>query len=379
MQDADLVVVGGGYAGMACAASASARGVRTVVVDRKPEPGASPHTTGILVKEVADGWDVPRRLTRKVAGVRLYAPGGRSIDLHSPGYYFLATDTPGVLRWLARRASVRGADVRFGARIGSMARTDGRWRLEPLGLRAEWLVGADGARSSVARRAGLGINTRFLVGAESEFTGIRGVDEDFLHVFIDSRLAPGYIAWIVPGVGRMQVGLARTADRSPDLNAFLAQLAERFDLSRAREVSKRGGLIPVGGMVRPMAGERVMLVGDAAGMVSPLTAGGIQTALEYGRLSGVALADHLLDNGPDPARAVRSRIEPFGLKHAMRWAIDRRPPNALVDAMLRIGPVQALAQTVFFHHRGLMTRAAWRDLAAGCLGKPPARTARSVV
>ena len=378
MQHADLVVVGGGFAGMACAASAAARGLKTVVVDRKPEPGASPHTTGILVKEVADAWDVPRHLTRKVAGVRLYAPGGDAFDLHSPGYYFLATDTPGVLKWLARRAHTRGASLRFNTRIDTMQRSDGRWRLDPIGLSGQWLVGADGARSAVARHANLGRNTRFLVGLETELTGVRGVDEDHLHVFVDSKLAPGYIAWIVPGVGQMQVGLARTADAAPDLDAFLAKIAQRFDLSRAREVSKRRGLIPVGGMVSPIAGENVMLVGDSAGMVSPLTAGGIQTALEYGRLAGVALADHMLDDGPDPVRAVKRRIEPFGLKHAMRWAIDRRPPNALVNAMLRTSPVRALAQTVFFHHRGLMTRAAWRDLAAGCLGRSPIDSVRTL-
>ncbi len=377
MEQADLVVVGGGFAGMACAAAASVRGLRTVVLDRKPEPGAAPHTTGILVKEVADAWDVPRRLTRKIAGVRLYTPNGRSFDLHSPGYYFLATDTPGVLRWLAQRANAQGADVRFGSRIHAMHRTNDRWHLDPAGLSSKWVLGADGARSAVARMTNLGANQKFLVGVEAELKGVRGIDADALHVFIDSELAPGYIAWVVPGVHETQVGLARIADRAPDLDGFLKKLAQRFDLSAATEVSRRRGLIPVGGLVRPMAGECVMLVGDAAGMVSPLTAGGIHTALQYGRLAGVALADHVLDGGPDPVHALKRQIEPFGLKHAMRWAIDRRPPNALIDAMLRLGPVRALAQTVFYHHRGLSTRAAWRDLATSCLGRSPQPMTRS--
>lgn len=375
MSTFDLAVIGGGFAGMACAASASARGVRTVVLDRKPQPGAKPHTTGILVKEAADEWDVPRRLTRKIFGVRLYAPSGDSFDLHSPGYYFLATDTPGVLQWLSRRAAARGACIRFGQPCTEFRRESDRWMIDPGSVAARWMVGADGARSVVARRLGLGENRKFLVGVEAEFEGVRGVDGDFLHVFIDSALAPGYIAWIVPGVTHTQVGLACKTTCAPQLERFLELVRGRFDFSHAVEVSKRRGLIPVGGMVRPLSCEGAMLVGDSGGMVSPLTAGGIHTALKYGRQAGVAVANHLLDGGPDPARTLQQSVERFGLKHAMRWAIDREPPNALLNVMLKQGVVRAMAQTVFYHHRGLMTRAAWRDVIGSCIGLAPGRAA----
>ena len=53
-QDLDLIIVGGSFAGLACASAAASRGVRVAVLDRKTEPGARCHTTGILVKEVAD-------------------------------------------------------------------------------------------------------------------------------------------------------------------------------------------------------------------------------------------------------------------------------------------------------------------------------------
>ena len=65
-----------------------------------------------------------------------------------------------------------------------------------------------GARSGVARTFGLGRNRRLLVGLETEYEGVRGVDPDRLHVFLDSQIAPGYIAWVVPGLGVTQVGLA---------------------------------------------------------------------------------------------------------------------------------------------------------------------------
>lgn len=377
MRDVDLAIIGGGFAGMACAAAAGARGVRTLVVDRKPTAGAKVHTTGILVKEVADEWDVPRHLTRKVTGVRLYAPGGRHFDLQSPGYYFLATDTPGVLQWLSRRATVRGASVRFGTHVEGFEFTGERVAVRGTDVRAKWVIGADGARSFTARRAGLGQNQRLLVGAEVELQGVRGMDEDRLHVFVDSKLAPGYIAWAVPGVGMTQVGLACRADRRADIDALLARLSKVFNLDSAVEVGRRRGVIPVGGPVWPMSKRvgraGVMLIGDAAGLVSPLTAGGIQTALHYGRLAGVAVADHLLDGAADPAKVVARAQPRFVLKGLMRTAIDFDPPNAFYDVALRIAPLRAVAQAVFYHQRGLMSRAAWRDMAAGCVGITPGR------
>ncbi|MFG0257396.1 MAG: NAD(P)/FAD-dependent oxidoreductase [Phycisphaerales bacterium JB043] len=372
MSTYDLAVVGGGYAGLACAASASARGLKTVVLDRKPQPGARPHTTGILVKEVADEWDVPRHLTRKIHAVRLYAPSGESCDLTSPGYYFLATNTSGVLQWLARRADTRGTHLRFGKPVREIRRTSTGWGLDSDSLEASWLVGADGAKSVVARTLGLGINRKFLVGVEHEYTGITGIDE-CLHVFVDSSLAPGYIAWVVPGVSVTQVGLACNASQPPDVPRFLDRISTIFDLRHARLTSKRRGLIPVGGLVRRRSGDNVMLIGDAAGMVSPLTAGGIQTSLQYGRQAGVFLADHLLDGGPDPVRSLDRCVKPFGVKHALRWGLDRRPPNWMLDLALRTPVARAFAQTVFYHHRGLLTQAAWKDLVGACFGHTPSR------
>src|SRR5262245_38428946 len=101
----DVEIVGAGFAGLTCARAWAVRGLRTRVLERKKDPGDAPHTTGLLVKEVADEWDIPRALTRKIRGVRLYSPSFRWIDLQSPGYFFLATDTPAVLRWLAASAA----------------------------------------------------------------------------------------------------------------------------------------------------------------------------------------------------------------------------------------------------------------------------------
>ena len=361
----DVAVIGAGFAGLACARAAARRGLRVIVIDRKREPGVQMHTTGLVVKEAAERWEIPAALTRRVHGIRLHSPSLRTLDLESAGYYFLATDTPALMRWLTRDAARSGAHLRFGQSFGRHRGVADMRRIAP------YVVGADGARSRVAQAFGLGINREFLVGLEAEFEGVEGIDPGRLHCFLDGKLARGYIGWIVPGYnGLAQIGLACRAPRKPDLPAFLRKIAPVADLSRARCLSHRAGLIPVGGPVAPMAANNALLIGDAAGLVSPLSAGGIHTAMESGWVAAHAIADHLLEGGDAPATVLARHAPRFAAKRAMRALFDRGVPDAVFDALLSTRAFAALARSVYFHHRGLATAAGWRDLAYTLLRRP---------
>jgi digeranylgeranylglycerophospholipid reductase len=366
----DLAIAGAGFAGLVAARRAARRGLKVVVLERKSEPGRPMHTTGILVKEAlerlaAETGDPPAALLRAVPGIRLYSPSLRATDLFSPGYAFYPTDTPALLRWLAGEAERAGAVIRYDAALQAGERTPEGVRLATKrgAVEAAWLLGADGARSAVAEVFALGRNRRFLVGLEAEFAGVEGVDAGVLHTFLDRRLAPGYIGWVVPGCGVTQVGIAARRADKPEFEAFLARVKTLFDFSRAEIVARRSGVIPVGGVVRPAGRARVLLVGDSAGMVSPLTAGGIFTALDFGARAADAVAEHLAGNGPDPAAALPQLYPSFRVKRWLRRALDLGPPNWLVNAMLGTAPMQALARLVYFHSKGLGSKAAWKDLA----------------
>lgn len=350
--DFDVVIVGAGFAGLACARSVALRGMRALVIDRAPAAGRVIRTTGLLVKEAAERWEVPARLTRRVRGVRIYAPALRYVDLQASGYYFLATDTAALMQWLAHEASRAGATICYNQRFNGACRRDGWIELEGRSTRARYLVGADGANSAVARTFGLGRNRVFLAGVETEYRGVGGVDPDRLHCFVDSRLARGYIAWVVPGCdGVTQVGLAARRPDRLDLKAFEQKISGVFDFTAARVVGRRGGPIPVGGRVEPFAAERVLLVGDAAGLVSPLTAGGIHTALESGWCAAHAIADYLQDHGADPARVAARAYPRFVWKRGLRWLADLPPPNRLYDAILGTAAARRVASSIYFHRR----------------------------
>jgi flavin-dependent dehydrogenase len=362
----DLAIVGGGFAGLVCARSAALRGLRTLVLERQPQPGFRIHTTGLLVKEVAERWEAPPRLTRRIRGVRLYAPSLSFIDLESPGYYFLATDTPRLLTWLAREAGRAGAYLRYAEPFRGADRSGDCVEILGHDARTAVLVGADGPRSAVARASGLGRNTRFLLGVEAEIIGLRGLDPDRLHCFLDARLIPGYIGWAFIGTGGVaQVGLACRRPIRPDPGTVMSKLARICDVGDARVIGRRSGLIPVGGRVSPFGDRDVLLIGDAAGLVSPLTAGGIHTALESGWRAAHAVADYLLEGAPEPHMALSRRYPRFRWKRRLRQLFDLGLPNWLVDAGLGTAPVRALAQTIYFHNRGLLSARAWGDLLRG--------------
>jgi len=362
--DSDCVVVGASFGGLASAHALATAGLRVTVVEKKTDPGAKLHTTGIIVKDAVDQIplldSLPAALVRRIPGVRLYAPNLTFVDLSAPGYYFLATDTPNVMRWLAAITERAGAKLAFGAAFMGMQRERSGFALDGIGS-TRFVIGADGPRSKVARSAGLGTNERFLAGVEHEFAGVALADPGKLHCFIDRQLAPGYIAWVLAGVGGVQAGLARRAGKAepggwrPDdaMAAFLTKIAPVIDLRNARPSSVRAGLIPCGGMVRPVAAPRVLLVGDAAGMVSPVTAGGIHTALKHGLAAGNAVADFLRGKAEDPSGPFVRSYPKFRLKRLLRWGFDRFQTDFAFNWLLATRPMRAAAGLVYFHHKGV--------------------------
>ncbi|MFO0994647.1 MAG: NAD(P)/FAD-dependent oxidoreductase [Hyphomicrobiales bacterium] len=351
MEDFDLAIVGASFAGLLCARAAAARGLRTIILESKRHPAARVHTTGILVKEAGEEIDTPPHLTRTIHAVRLYAPNLASIDLTAPGYYFLTTDTAGLLAWLTEEATKSGAEIRCGTRIDQATRDGDRILLPQPGVRAGYLVGADGARSTVARLFGLGRNTQFLLGLEREYPNLPDADANFLHCFLDSRLARGYLAWVAPAPGFTQVGLATSGSAKPDLQAFLDHTEPIFGYSRAAISERRSGLIPCGGPVSPAGAPGVMLIGDAAGHVSPMTGGGIRLAFRYGRRAGQLIHDHLTRGGPRPDLALAGELPSFTLKLAMRRVMDLGPPNWLFNAVIATPMMRWVARRIYFHRR----------------------------
>jgi flavin-dependent dehydrogenase len=357
----DLAVVGAGFAGLACARHAALAGLRVVLLEKKASAGARLHTTGMIVKDAVDSirWlrDVPQNLVRPIEGVRLYAPNLSHMSLRAPGYYFWATDAVRLMDWMLDLGRSAGVEPRLGTLFTTARRrdADGTWEI-PLEngevLQARYLVGADGPHSRVAKALGLSQNRHFLFGVEHEYARA-GIEPNYLHCFLDARLAPGYIGWAFAGVGATQVGLARRImpghrQGRLDLDAFLRK-TRRQVAPEGLPMAIRAGMIPCGGLLPHVGRAGALLVGDAAGLVSPATAGGIHAALRYGEMAAEAIAAFAHGKAQDPAGWLPQRYPTFRAKRLLRRVFEASQNDWAYNHLLGTRPMRRLAEWVYFH------------------------------
>ncbi|SNR82628.1 Dehydrogenase (flavoprotein) [Geodermatophilus saharensis] len=371
--NADVLVVGAGLAGLHTATRLARRGHDVLLVDRRTRPAGAVRTTGIFVRKTLDDFPLPaEHLGPPIRRVVLHPPRlDRPVVLDSERDEFRVGDMGPLYEAAARDAADAGVRTAFGTRYAG--RHDGAALLAgpggPVRVRARFLVGADGARSRVAADLGLDRNTHLLVGAEEVFPLAGSGGPPTFHCVLDPTLAPGYLAWVVDDGRHAHVGVAGYPDRFPDglrraLDRFRA-LAPRVapGLALPDDVERRGGPIPVGGLLRRISCADGLLVGDAAGAVSPLTAGGLDPCLRLSDHAVDVLDDALRTGRPDAlarydGAALRDR---FRGRLALRRGLARVRTPAVATAastLLRTPPGRAAARRVLFGDRSFPTVAA---------------------
>ncbi len=297
MRTVDVLVVGAGLAGLHTARLLAGRELTVMVVDRRRSLAAGIRTTGIFVRRTLDDFDLPGHLLGPgVRDVLLYPPSRRApVRLTSDRDEYRVADMPAVYEHAHRAAEAAGVQVLLGVRYeGTAAGVVRLAGAEPVAAR--FVVGADGARSRVARDLGLDVNQRFLVGAELVHPIASGTTSPAFHCVLDPRVAPGYLGWVIDDGEHAHVGVAGHPEAMRTGVRHLLEEFARTAPGRAAPVGpveRRGGPIPVGGVLRRLACPGGLLVGDAAGAVSPLTAGGLDPCLRMSELAAAVTADYL--------------------------------------------------------------------------------------
>jgi flavin-dependent dehydrogenase len=302
VQTVDVLVVGAGLAGLRTAELLARRDLNVLVVDRRRSLSTGIRTTGIFVRRTLDDFGLPDHLLGPgVRDVVLYPPSRRDpVRLTSDRDEYRVGDMAAIYDYARRAAESAGARVLLGVRYSGVRYVATSARLVHLAgaepVTARFIVGADGARSRVARDLGLDVNRCLLVGAEMVHAVASGTATPAFHCVLDPRVAPGYLAWVIDDGRHAHVGVAGypTAMRSGVrhlLDAFAADAPGRA--APVGPVERRGGPIPVGGVLRRLVSPAGLLVGDAAGAVSPLTAGGLDPCLRMADLAAAVAAAYL--------------------------------------------------------------------------------------
>jgi geranylgeranyl reductase family protein len=287
----DVVIVGGGPAGLQTATRLAGRGHRVVVLEEHAEPGEPVHCTGILAREAFDEFDLTREIIlNELTTARFVSPRGHEVLHRTRTVEAVVIDRLAFDRHLATAARAQGAELQFGRRVVELSVLDAGVRArcaDGSQVRARVGVLATGGRYGLHRRLGLGVPDVYLHSAQRELPADRPGEVE-LH--FGREVAPGGFAWAVPvwrgARGFVRIGVMAERDAPTYFCRMVERVAGRWGVNVPPDARPRQRLLPLSAIPRTYA-DRVLAVGDAAGLVKPTTGGGIY----YSLLSGTLAAD----------------------------------------------------------------------------------------
>jgi geranylgeranyl reductase len=297
----DVVVIGGGPAGSTAANDLARRGRSVLLLDRagriKPCGGAIPPR---LIKDFA----IPDALlVARATSARMISPKRERVDIPINGGFVGMVDREAFDEWLRERAEAGGAVRRTGTFEGIERGADGMSvvtyrpadtesvREGPVArVRARSIVGADGARSRVAKQAGVkGAERTRYVFAYHEIVRApaakpAGYDGSRCDVIYRGSLSPDFYGWVFPHGDTLSIGTG-SADKGFSMRTAVGALREAAGLADAETVRREGAPIPMKPLPRWDNGHDTVLAGDAAGVVAPASGEGIYYAMAGGRFA----------------------------------------------------------------------------------------------
>jgi len=294
---------------------AAKSGVSTLIIEKDPEIGIPVRCAGLISKRAVE--------ESELKGVRTFIMNRlKGAIIHSPNYdmQLEARESAYAIRRdlfdkaLAKEAMNSGAEIITGCKVVGIRMSEGELRIHVEAsngkkdeIGAKVVIGADGVRAGVARMAGMKIMRNLLSCVQVE--GSYDSEGAYAEVFVGREIAPGFFAWAIPLDDRIaRIGLCIDKRFSSPHSTPLAFL-KRFMLHEPR-MAKRyrgtyfsytGGAIPIAaGLKRQKTvkmkmmkdgGVGILLVGDAAAQVKPITGGGVYYGLRCGKIAGEVAAE----------------------------------------------------------------------------------------
>lgn len=354
----DVLIVGAGPAGLVAARELTtlAPALDVLVVERDRAVGA-PVRCGEGVghggiAEFLDPTDAPW-VARRISRVIFLAPDGTEVRV-AEGDVGYILDRSRFEPALAEAAARGGAELVIGCEVTGVERTTSGWRASTRGvggaghIDARLIIAADGVESMVGRWAGLDTRVRARDMESCAQYLVRGIsfDPDAIYLHFGEQIAPGGYAWVFPkgadaanvglGVVALRAGAGRTA------RAYLDRYCDAYFPTGVRTGYTVGGVIVSPTLPRIVA-DGLMLCGDAAHMINPLSGGGIVNAMKAGRLAAETAASALQRNDVSA-----SRLRPYHDAWMRLLGDDHVRFYRIKEALARFddGVFDALAGTV---------------------------------
>jgi geranylgeranyl reductase family protein len=325
----DAIVVGAGPAGSSTAYRFARAGARVCLLDRARFPRDKPCGGGLTLRAVRQlPFSVEPVVEDRVATLELGVGYRRSCSKTGRVPWVLMTQRRRLDAFLSERAAEAGAELRDGVKATEV-RPDGTVLAGAERLEADVLVGADGANGVSGRALGpqghtLGVALEGNVGHEhvpaERFRG---------RAVVELGVVPGGYAWIFPKGDHVNVGVGGWGSEGPRLRERLRELCAAYGLNQSHVRELRGHRLPMRGATHRPVRDRLLLVGDAAGLVDPLSGDGMYEAFVSGRLAARAALDFLHGRAADLEPYATEFANMFSPLESVSWrakvAFDRFP------------------------------------------------------
>ena len=365
----DVAVIGGGPGGLHVATLLASAGVDVTLFEEHNEIGQPVHCTGVLADDAFREFNLSRAsILNTLSTAKFVSPAGFQLSYTTPSIEAHVVDRRLLDRTIAQRAAEAGARLCAGRRVRNLESTGESMRIDIDGadpVHARAVVLACGASYGLQRRFGLGMPMVSLNSAQLEVPARRGGD---VEVYFGSDWAPGGFAWTVP-VSRpagpfVRVGLMCEGDAAVFFRQFVSRIGPSWGVPCELVGEPRRRLLPLSTLSRTFA-SRLLVVGDAAGLVKPTTGGGIYYSLVSATLAAETLIPALRDDQlGEQALAVyqqrwRKRLGPeFQSQLALRMLAQRMSDaeiDSLFDLALTDGVMPIVrAKAKFNQHRHLI-------------------------
>ena len=330
MRSFDALVVGAGPAGSTTAYRLAREGASVLLVDKARFPRDKPCGGGLTLRAARLlPFSVDPVVEDVVDRFQLRLGYGKSFERTSDEPLCLMTQRSRLDEFLARKAEEAGAEFRDGARV---AFDDGNALVDGELIEAQVIVGADGVNGATARAFGLARDHGHGVALE----GNAPLDARYRgRLVLELGVVPGGYAWVFPKGDHVNVGVGGWESEGPRLREHLRRLCDEHGIDYDALTALRGYRLPYRRAESRFANDNVLLVGDAAGLVDPLSGDGMYEAI----VSGKAAAEAVL--GGDLASYEQRVVAEVGPLHSASWtakyALDRFPRLTFAIARIPVG------------------------------------------
>ena len=296
----DVLVVGGGPAGLSAAWGAAKKGLSVAVLERDEAIGQNVRTSGVTWIKEAKSFGIPPECYNEISNYAFYSPNNYVIKKSETAQAGVL-DVRKTYQFLAYQAASAGADIFLRTSAtdviknekGKLAGVKATSLKEELVFNSKLVIDASGFYSVVGRSLGIVLPwKRFGAGAEYE-AYVDEVSPDTWYLMVGSQYSPAGYAWVFPlGKNKVRIGVGVGKPNSQaDASKLLLELLEKRpkplgDLGRIVPVEFHYGLIPNEGLRESTIDDNLIMVGDSAGQANPLVLEGIRYAIEFGRAAG---------------------------------------------------------------------------------------------